>query len=203
MEGLTRRQEEVLYLIIRHIEEQGYPPTVQELADLLGVSSKNAIAKHLQALMQKGYIEHDSTARGIRVLWNPQGESSDVIQVPILGKVAAGFPILAEENMLDHIPIPRQLIRQEGRYFALRVNGDSMIQAGIFDGDLVLVLSTQNARHGDIVVALIGDEVTVKRLIVKDGKKFLQAENPDYPNLYPQEEWSIQGKVIGLIRDHI
>jgi repressor LexA len=120
-----------------------------------------------------------------------------------LGKVAAGFPILAEENVSDHIPIPRQMIRQEGRYFALRVNGDSMINAGIFDGDLVLVLATRNARHGDIVVALIGDEVTVKRLIIKDGKKFLQAENPDYPNLYPQEEWSIQGKVVGLIRDRL
>lgn len=203
MEGLTRRQGEVLDHIMRYISERGYPPTVQELADVMGLQSKNAIAKHLQALIQKGYIAHDSTARGIRVLHHPRGESSDVMQVPVLGKVAAGFPILAVENISTHIPIPRQMIRQEGRYFVLRVNGDSMIQAGILDGDLVLVLATQNVRHGDIVVALIGDEVTVKRLIVQGSKKYLHAENPDYPDIYPQEEWSIQGKVVGLIREHI
>lgn len=203
MEGLTRRQQEVFDLIVKFIEEREYPPTVQELADLLGVSSKNAIAKHLHALMQKGYIAHDSTARGIRILQNTAGESSDTVSVPVLGKVAAGFPILAQENVSTHIPIPRQMIQREGRYFALRVNGDSMINAGILDGDLVLVLATPHVRHGDIVVALIGDDVTVKRLIVQGNRKFLQAENPDYPNLYPQEEWSIQGKVVGLMRDSI
>lgn len=206
MKEITKRQQEVFNLIVEYIKENDYPPTVQELTDMLGVSSKNAAAKHLNALMHKGYIALDSTARGIRILKKDKIKTiqmEDALSVPVLGKVAAGYPILAEENVSDHVVIPRQMIRQEGTYFALRVNGDSMIETGIFDGDLVVVLATQHVRHNDIVVALIGDDATVKRLIIRDNKKFLQAENPAYPNLYPQIDWSIQGKVMGLIRQNV
>lgn len=206
MKEITSRQQEVFDLIVEYIKDNDYPPTVQELTDMLGVSSKNAIAKHLNALMQKGYIALDSTARGIRILKKDEQEvisMEDVYSVPVVGRVAAGYPILAEENVSDHVVIPRQMISREGTYFALKVNGDSMINAGIFDGDLVIVLATLHVRHNDIVVALIGDDATVKRLIVRDRKKFLQAENPSYPNLYPQIDWSIQGKVVGLIRKDV
>ena len=97
--------------------------------------------------------------------------------------------------------MPRRLIKSEGRYFSLRVKGDSMVNAGIMDGDLVIVLSTNLADVGQIVVALINDEVTVKRLMIKSNKKYLQAENPDYPDIHPQGDWQIQGRVMGLIRD--
>jgi repressor LexA len=127
---------------------------------------------------------------------------SDEFSVPVIGHVAAGFPILADENVERYVPVPRHLIKSEGRYYALRVRGDSMINAGIFDGDLVVVRALSVAGHNDIVVALIGDEVTVKRFIVDGTMKFLKAENPAYHDIYPQESWSIQGKVVGLIREN-
>ena len=99
--------------------------------------------------------------------------------------------------------LPRTLIKSEGTYFALRVQGDSMVNAGILDGDMVVVQSSSMAQAGEIVVALVGDEVTVKRLVIQNRHKFLKAENPAHPNIYPQSEWRIQGKVIGLIRDNV
>ena len=202
MKELTKRQKEILKLIARHIEKKEYPPTYQELADSLNIKSKFAILKHINALVAKGYLEKSSSARGLRIInskFSPANK--DTINIALIGRVAAGFPILAQENVERYIPIPRALIKSEGRYFALKVRGDSMVNAGIFEDDLVVVHSTNSARSKDIVVALINDEVTVKRLMTKSGKTFLKPENPDYQDIFPEGEWSIQGKVVGLIRE--
>lgn len=204
MRGLTEKQRRMLRIISEHVENNGFPPTYQQLCDIFGFSSKNAVKKHIDALVAKGYLEKDSSPRGMRIVdpeYMPSAETQN--SVPLIGHVAAGFPILAEENVERYVPVPRNLIASEGRYFALRVRGDSMINAGIFEDDLVIVRAGNTSRHSDIVVALVGGEVTVKRLTVDSGVTFLKAENPAYPDIFPQEDWSIQGKVVGLVRENI
>lgn len=202
MKGLTRRQEEVLKFIADYLTNYEYPPSYQEIADKFGIASKHGVVRHLEALVKKGFIEKSgTTARSIRIKDKRYQPVSEAANLPLIGRVSAGYPILAEQNIDDYIAVPRRLIRTEGRYFTLRVQGDSMINAGIFDGDLVIVLSTNVAEPGQIVVALIGDEVTVKRLIMRGNEKFLKAENPAYPDIHPQSEWQIQGRVVGLIRE--
>ncbi len=204
MKGLTERQREILNYIAEYIQEHNYPPTYQEIADAFDITSKHGVVRHLEALERKGYIERSNTlARSIRIVHPAYSVTTDTVALPLIGRVAAGYPILAEENIETHVMVPRSLIKTEGRYFALRVQGDSMTNAGILDGDLVIVQSAQTARPGEIVVALVEDEVTVKRLVVENGRMFLKAENPAYPNIYPQGEWSIQGRVIALIRDSV
>ena len=202
MKKITERQKQILESIAGYIEEKGYPPSYQELADQLGIKSKFAILKHIDALVKKGYLQKDSLARGLRII-DPEfapGNNHDS-DVPLIGRVAAGVPILAQENIERYVSVPRALIKSEGRYFALKVRGDSMINAGIYEDDLVVVNSTNSARNKDIVVALLDDEVTVKRLMVDAKKTFLKAENPQFDDIYPEGEWSIQGRVVGLVRE--
>jgi repressor LexA len=204
MKKLTQRQEEILQFISQYTQQHEYAPTYQEIADAFKLASKQGVVRHLVALERKGYITRsDTVARSIRIIHPQYMPQADTIQVPLVGQVAAGYPVLAEENIENYVMLPRTLIKSEGRYFALRVHGDSMTNAGILDGDMVVVQSTTTARAGEIVVALIGDEVTVKRLVVQNTKKFLKAENPNYPDIYPKNEWSIQGKVVGLVRDNL
>lgn len=204
MKGLTQRQKAVLQFISQYIGQSGYPPTFQEIADAFGIASKHGVVRHLVALERKGYITRsDTLARSIRIVHPQYTPPAGTVQVPIVGRVAAGFPVLAEENIEDYVMLPRTLIKSEGRYFALRVNGDSMINSGILDGDMVIVQSANTAQAGEIVVALVGDEVTVKRLVIRNNQKFLKAENPQYPDIFPQNDWSVQGRVIGLVRDNI
>ncbi len=199
---ITERQKELLNLIALHIEKDGFPPTYRELADELNIKSKFAVMKHIDALVDKGFLEKGSSPRALRILHPEyQPNISNDINVPLVGRVAAGYPVLSEENVERYIPIPRSLIKTEGRYFALRVRGDSMIDAGIFDDDMVVVQSAKTALPKEIVVALIGGEVTVKRLMNKSGRKYLKAENRNYEDIYPEGNWSIQGKVVGLIRE--
>lgn len=202
MKKLSPRQKELLEHIAAHIEEKGYPPSYQELANRMNIKSKFAILKHIDALVSKGYLEKDSTARALRII-NPEyaPANKEKADIPLIGRVAAGQPILAQENIERYVSIPRALIKSEGRYYALKVRGDSMVNAGILDDDLVVVNSTHQAFNKDIVVALINDEVTVKRLMVGNNKTYLKAENPNFSDIYPQGEWSIQGKVVGLIRE--
>ncbi len=202
MKTLTKRQEEILEIIAEHLQEKGYPPSYQELADRMNVRSKFAILKHINALVQKGYLEKDSSARALRII-HPDYQPKDAnnVEIPLIGRVAAGSPILSEQNVERYIPVPRALIKTEGRYFALKVRGDSMINAGIHENDLLVVNSTNRAKNKDIVVALIDEEVTVKRLILEGERPYLKAENPSYQDIHPQGEWSIQGKVVGLIRE--
>ncbi len=206
MKGLTEKQSRILDLVQEHVRRLGYPPTLQELADALGIRSKYAIYKHLQALERKGYIRRSQGgARGITLLRADHGNEprQGGAQVPLVGLVPAGMPLLAEENIQRFVHVPGHLLRSRANYFALRVQGDSMVDACILDGDLVIVRATNTANDGDIVVALIGDEATVKRLRSRSGQKYLQAENPDYPDIFPEQEWTIQGVVEALIRESV
>ena len=203
MRELTKKQRLILKLIAQSVEQKGYPPTYQQLCDILGIASKNGVKKHIDALVTKGYLKKDSSARGIQILdpeYRPM--SQEPPSVPLIGHIAAGYPILAEENVERYVPVPRHLIKTEGRYYALRVRGDSMVNAGILEDDLVIVRAADMALNNDIVVALIDGEVTVKRFIHQDHQTYLKAENPAYQDLYPSESFIIQGKVIGLIREN-
>lgn len=205
MDRLTEKQLEVLQLIYNYSKEYSYPPTIQELAMDMGVKSKNAIVKHLDALQKKGYISKDSsTARGIRIIRTDilvDKEELKTNEIPLIGSVAAGLPIMAIENIERHITIPDDFVKNNMIYYALRVQGESMIDAGIHDSDIVIVQQTNNARHNDIVVALIDEEATVKRIKKDSPIVYLKAENENYSDIYPKGDWSIQGRVVGLIRE--
>lgn len=200
---LTERQKEVLKAILQSLKQRGFPPTIRELQEELGVVSPRGIICHLQALEKKGYIQRDSSARGIRVLMTPEGESEEVIYLPLIGRVAAGSPLWAEENIEGWIPVPRQLVGQQRNAFLLRVIGDSMTDAHILDGDLVIVHPQPTAEEGEIVVALLEDEATVKRLKREGRQLFLMPANPRYRPIPVTEGVSIQGKVVGLLRNRV
>lgn len=197
---LSHRQTDILEFIKRVIRQKGYPPSVREIGDAVGLMSSSTVHGHLQTLEEKGYIRRDATKpRAIEVL----DSSSDVsekktVSVPIVGRVTAGQPILAQENIEDSFPIPADLVNSD-TVFMLKVKGESMIEAGIMDGDLILVRQQNTARNGEIVVALIGDEATVKRFFREKTLIRLQPENSTMEPIYSQDV-SVLGKVIGVFR---
>jgi repressor LexA len=194
---LTARQNEVLNLVRNYIEETGYPPTRADIARELGFRSPNAAEEHLKALARKGAIEMTAGAsRGIRL---PGGQG-----IPIVGRVAAGSPILAQEHIEDYCEVPSSLFKPSASYF-LRVRGDSMIEAGIFEDDLLAVHATTDVQNGQIVVARIEDEVTVKRLKRTRSKHLilLLPENPDYEPIevdLRDQDFAIEGISVGVLR---
>lgn len=200
--SITQRQKQLLNFISRQIREHNLPPSLSEMAEHLQVKSKNAVAKLLDALEDQGYIRTSGKARGITVI-NSLAESLEkgLIRVPLLGSIQAGTPHLAEEYIEEWINLPQTLVKGRRDVFLLKVRGDSMVNAGIFEGDLVIVRPTKEVKNKDIVVALLHDEATVKRFIQIKNRAYLKAENPDYPNIYPKEEWMVQGKVVGVIRN--
>ena len=196
MQDLTARQAQVLDLIRRHISDTGYPPTRADIARELGFKSPNAAEEHLKALARKGAIEIiPGTSRGIRL---PQPDG-----LPIIGRVAAGSPVLAEEHIEDFCDISPEFFRPAADYL-LRVKGDSMVNVGILDGDLLAVHRTTDVSNGQIVVARIEDEVTVKRLQRGRGKTLtLLPENDDYEPMevdLGQQQFAIEGLCVGVIR---
>ena len=198
---LTARQEQLLAFIVQQIRDQHFPPSVSEMVRFLDVRSKNDVAKILYVLQVKGYIEISGKARGIIVLHAGMGDTpSRTVQAPIMGNVQAGRPHGAEEYLDDWVNLPEKLVKKRKDVFLLKVRGDSMIKAGIFSGDLVIVEPTKEANHNDIVVALFHNEATVKRLIRIKNRTYLKPENPRYENIYPKDEWTIQGKVVGVIQ---
>ncbi len=201
MKDITSRQKELLQFIIRQIREHNLPPSISEMAEYLKVKSKNAVAKLLDSLEEQGFVKTSGKARGIEVL-QTLGESlqKGLIAVPIMGHVQAGSPHLAEEHIEEWINLPQTMVKGRRDVFLLRVRGDSMVNAGIFEGDLVIVRPTKEVKNNDIVVALLHDEATVKRFIQIKNRAYLKAENSDYKNIYPKEEWMVQGKVVGVIR---
>lgn len=202
MKNITDRQKELLQFIVKQIREHSMPPSISEMAEFLKVKSKNAVAKLLNALEDEGYVKTNGKARGITVLQS-LGESlqKGLVRVPILGNIQAGSPHLAEEFVEDWINLPQTLTKGRRDVFLLKVRGDSMVNAGIFEGDLVIVRPTKEAKNNEIVVALLHDEATVKRFVQIKNRAYLKAENPDYKNIYPKEEWMVQGKVVGVIRN--
>ncbi len=199
MQDLTARQSQVLDLIRRHILDTGYPPTRADIATELGFKSPNAAEEHLKALARKGAIEMiPGTSRGIRL--------PEPVGLPIVGRVAAGSPILAQEHIDDVCDLPGSFFRPRADYL-LRVQGDSMINAGILDGDLLAVHKADDARDGEIIVARIDDEVTVKRLRRPRGRGrlVLLAENDAYEPIEVDLErhtFAIEGLSVGVIRRH-
>jgi repressor LexA len=203
---LTARQQQILEYIEQVVSTTGVPPSIRQIGAALGISSTNGVRSHLKALEKKGYIHRSlRTSRGIAMLDRIKCVTSSTLQeaveVPILGRVTAGTPILAVENHDGHLHLDPSLVKGADT-FALRVEGDSMIDAGILDGDYVLVRQQQSADNGDIVVALLEDEVTVKRFYREAHGIRLQPENPGMaPICVPNAQ--ICGKVTGLIRPSV
>src|ERR1700712_5827532 len=214
---LTDRQQQILTLVEDAIERTGPPPTRPEIAAELGFKSANAAEEHLQALARKGVIELISgTSRGIRLRGDALRSLNESrnnqfslslpgmaqLALPLIGRVAAGSPILAQEHVDRTYYVENTLFQRQPDYL-LKVRGMSMRDAGIMDGDLLAVLSTKEARNGQIVVARLGDEVTVKRLRRNKQVIELHAENPDYPTIIvqPGEPFEIEGLAVGLIRN--
>jgi repressor LexA len=198
VEKLTKRQAQVLTLIQNYIEKTGFPPTRADIAAEFGFRSANAAEEHLRALARKGVIEIvPGTSRGIRLCKENRG-------IPIVGRVAAGSPILAEEHIEDYCELPNSFFRPRADYF-LEVHGDSMVDAGILDRDLLAVHSTQQASNGQIIVARIGDEVTVKRFQRhKNGSNVrLMPANIDYDPIdvdLRDKDFAIEGLSVGILR---
>ena len=197
---ISTKQREILEYIKQEILNKGYPPAVREICEAVGLKSTSSVHSHLETLEKNGYIRRDPTKpRAIEIIDdNFNLTRREVANVPILGKVAAGQPLLAVENIENYFPIPVEFLPNADT-FMLTVKGESMINAGIFDGDKILVQSQSDARNGDIVVALVEDSATVKTFYKEDGYYRLQPEN-DTMDPIIVKECSILGKVFGIMR---
>jgi repressor LexA len=205
MEELTARQSEILRLVRELTEVSGYPPTRAEIAERMGFRSVNAAEQHLRALEKKGAIDIEAGAsRGIRMRdTKSSGKLGRLLELPVIGRVAAGSPILAEEHIVDRYQVDPNLFTPRADYL-LRVRGMSMRDAGILEGDLLAVHRTQEARSGQIVVARLGEEVTVKRWRRRGHLVQLEAENPEFKPIevdLRSEPLAIEGVAVGVIRN--
>ncbi|MBD2810858.1 repressor LexA [Xenorhabdus sp. Vera] len=201
MKALTARQQQVYNLVRDHISQTGMPPTRAEIAARLGFRSPNAAEEHLKALARKGVIEIISGAsRGIRLLLEEPG---DGMRLPLIGRVAAGEPLLAQEHIESHYKVDPELFKPSAD-FLLRVSGMSMKDIGIMDGDLLAVHKTQDVHNGQVIVARIEDEVTVKRFRQTGNKIELIAENPEFSPIVvdlSEQSFTIEGLAVGVIRN--
>jgi repressor LexA len=205
----SARQREIYEFVVAYARDHGYPPTVREIGAEVGLASPSTVHAHLAKLEQNGYLRRDPTKpRALELVRRDvtagAGRPDDVVRLPLVGRIAAGGPLLAEENVEDHLAVPEPLARGDGEEFLLRVKGDSMRDAGILEDDYLVVRRQPTARDGEIVAALVGDdegasEATVKRFYAEQGRVRLQPENPDYVPLYPAHV-QILGKVIGVFR---
>lgn len=210
MQGLTKRQAQTLGFIRQSIEERGYPPTLREIGSHMGIRSTNGVNDHLRALERKGYLRReDMKSRALKLVEDMVSQhvapdNDDLIEVRVLGRVAAGAPLLAEENVVDTVRVDRMLVRGGQDVFGLRVQGDSMIEAGILNGDYIFVKKQSTAERGEIVVALIGDEATVKYYYPeKDYVRFQPANAQMAPILVRASDFRstmLLGKVVGVYR---
>ena len=210
---LSKRQREIYDFVVGYVDRHGYPPTVREIGEAVGLASPSTVHAHLANLERAGYLRRDPTKpRALEVLAGDRGAGAGRARMaggkaprvlPLVGEIAAGGPLLAEENIEDYLTVPEPLTRG-GEEFLLRVKGDSMVDAGILSGDYVVVRKQSSAQNGDIVVALAGDDeaaegATVKRFFRDNGRVRLQPENEALAPLYP-DHVTILGKVIGVFR---
>jgi repressor LexA len=199
---LTDRQQEIWEFLVDYVDAHGYPPTVREIGDAVGLASPSTVHAHLANLERAGLLKRDPTKpRALELVGREKGSVAALPKLPLLGQIAAGGPLLAEENVEDEIAVPETLRGD----FLLRVKGESMIGAGILEGDLVIVRRAQDARDGDIVVALAGDdesadEATVKTFYRESGRVRLQPENDALEPIYAKHV-QILGKVVGVFRE--
>ena len=204
---LTDRQREIWDFVVRYVDEHGYPPTVREIGEAVGLASPSTVHAHLANLERAGLLKRDPTKpRALELVGRttPARQEPEVAKLPLVGQIAAGGPLLAEQNIEEYLAVPEPLARGDGEEFLLRVRGESMIQAGILDGDYVVVRKAQDARNGEIVVALAGDdesteEATVKRFFRENGRIRLQPENDALEPIYAPHV-QILGKVTGVFR---
>lgn len=206
---ITKRQQQIYDFILSYQQEKGYPPSVREMASAVGLSSPSTVHAHLNALEEHGLIKRDSTKPRALELFKQDGSpailakveenpSRGTVTLPLIGRVAAGIPILAEQNVEDSFTLPSE-IATESSSFILEVHGDSMINAGIFNGDFIVVREQPNAMNGEIVVAMIDNEATVKTFYKERGRVRLQPENDAMEPIYASNP-TILGKVVALMR---
>ena len=200
---LTDRQQDVLDFIVEAIKAKGYPPTLREISSRFDISSTQGVRRHIDALESKGYIFREPGARSMMVASDILDLSTlgkqEVVLIPILGDVAAGQPIFAEEHAEDHVTVSTDWLGPRGEHFFLKVKGLSMADS-ILPNDLVLVEKAQVASNGEIVVALLENEATVKRFFRSGSRIELRSDNPDYDHIIPQEDFQILGRVTALMR---
>ena len=212
MKRLTARQREILDYITASISDRGYPPTIREIGREMGIRSTNGVNDHLKALERKGYLRRDDLkSRAMRPVKMPDApgpaansDDLDTVEIPLLGRVAAGEPILAVEQAEDSVKVDRVLLGGHREVFALRIVGESMIEDGIFDGDYVFVKKTPTANTGDIVIALIDEEATCKRYYPEGERIRFQPANSEMEPIYVHKrdfrETMIIGRVVGVYR---
>ena len=203
---LTERQRQILDFLTSYLDAHGYPPTVREIGEAVGLASPSTVHAHLANLERAGLIKRDPTKpRALELTDRTRSQpAEDVYRLPLVGEIAAGSPLLADENIQEHLAVPDTLARGDGEEFLLRVKGDSMVNAGILDGDIVVVHRQEDARNGEIVVALAGqdegaDEATVKRFFREGGRVRLQPENDSLDPIYA-EYVQVLGAVTGVFR---
>ncbi len=196
MRASQENQQKILDFIRREIEEKGYPPSVREICAAVGLKSTSTVHAHLNTLEKKGFIRRDSTKpRALEVLDNSVSRGRSV---PLVGKVTAGLPITAIENIEDYLTLPQSMLGRD-EVFCLRVQGESMIDIGILDGDIIVVRRQQDAENGEVVVAMIDDEATVKRIFFEENRVRLQPENRSMQPIYTDHA-QVLGKVVALLR---
>ena len=201
MKGITDRQREVLTFISSYTEESGYPPTVREISEHFGISIR-AVQDHILALQKKGFLSQaQKRARSIKVLSDSDASTPFVGRVPLLGTVAAGKPLLCEENLDGYLNLTEPFVRPGKSYFALRVRGQSMINAGILEGDLAIIEQASTAVDGQIIVAVIDDAITLKRYYKEADRVRLQPENPDFRTIYCND-LRIVGVLSNIVRTY-
>ncbi|HPC42881.1 MAG TPA: transcriptional repressor LexA [Spirochaetota bacterium] len=197
---LTTKQETILDFIKESIKDSGFPPTVREIGERFNITVKGAY-DHVKAIEKKGYIKTEQNkSRAIVVLNEEEEVPVDAINIPLLGRIAAGSPILAEENIEEYLSFPKSMFRS-GEYFALNVKGDSMIEGGIYDGDIAIIKKQSTANNGEVIAALLTDEATLKRLKVSGNKVQLLPDNPAYEPIIA-DNVTILGKLIALFRKY-
>lgn len=191
------KQKEVYNFILSYASNKGYPPSVREICEAVELRSTSSVHNHLQNLERQGLIRRDPTKP--RALEIPELASPEIIKIPVIGKVTAGVPILATENIEDHFILPTSFIKHDKDLFILKVMGESMINAGINDGDFAIVEKTSSASNGEIVVAMIEDEATIKRIYKERNHIRLQPEN-DFMNPIIVDNCEVLGKLVGIYR---
>ena len=201
MRDLTERQKEILDFICKYIGENSFPPTIREIAGKFGITAKGAYDL-VTALQKKNVIKFSNNkSRTIEIVEKESEQGGNVTSIPLLGTIAAGLPILSEENIEKMIPVAKSMLRTGKNYFALKVRGDSMIEAGILEGDIAIIESCTTCENGEIVVAVIEDSITLKRFYKETNRVKLQPENKNYKTLYYQNI-RIAGRLKGLIRTY-
>ena len=198
---ITPKQQEILDYMKAQVRAKGYPPSVREICEAVSLKSTSSVHAHLSSLEKNGYIHRDPTKpRAIEIVdENEPDLFTETVSVPVIGRVAAGEPIFAEQNIEEYFPLPAGYITGTDRVFALRVHGDSMVNIGILDGDQVFVREAHTARNGEVVVALVEDSATVKRFYKENGHYRLQPEN-DFMDPIIVDHCEVLGTVIGVFR---